>query len=454
MPSRTRTSTNARIQNAVKPKKKQIAPARHWVVTTFSTSMFKAWAKLDLEEGSIRYAVYQLETTNTGRKHVQAYFEFYDRLRPNQIKVRLGDNTLHCEKRKGTRDQARDYCLKDSSSFFHVKYPQWEHHGGRVAGTDPVERGVYGKSQGRRSDLITVYDQIKAGKSEADIFESCPVQYLKYSTGIRRARNLGALKLNGHYCPITVNVIWGDSRAGKTRFVKDKHGAHNVYTPSWNGTKYWFSNYAGEKVLLINEFYGQARTAYMQELLDNYHMMLDGKGTNPISQWTTVYITSNCHPKDWYCQWAKVPCKVEDSFINRIDSVTYMARPVAAGRQRRWEDLPSLMLSPTSALCPDIVPAPVEKVGGPSITPPTSALGTSAAVISPTKPKRSFAPLFARCKIVPAPVSAGTISHIPCDFGSASTLAEPFFVASANGEEITEVRTTQGTSPQAQVPAE
>lgn len=320
----------------------QPAKYRHHVITTHKTKMFKLWQTLDLDDLQIRSATFQLEPTKKGGVHVQAYFEFYVKLRITQVKQRLQDNTLHSEQRKGTRHQARDYCLKDDSPFFAVNYPEWADHGHRIPGTEPVQLGTFRCKQGHRTDLDQVTDAIKDGKSEAEIFEACPSQYIKYSTGIRRARNLkGRSRLN-KYHPITVHVLWGDTRSNKTRTVLDKYGPQNVYTPIYSASaqKFWFNDYDGQKILLINEFYGQARTAIMQQLLDHYRMSVESKGDTVISNWDKIYITSNIHPKDWYNSWANIPDKVQESFIERISTIKFMKSRKKI--KKTWDDIPEV----------------------------------------------------------------------------------------------------------------
>ena len=324
----------------------RLSKFRHHCITTFNTKCYKVWKSLDLSDLQIRCATFQLETTKAGKVHVQGYFEFYDQLRITQVKDRLQDNSLHSEKRKGTRAEARDYCLKDDTPFFRVNYPHWESHGVRIPGTEPVQLGKFQQNQGHRTDLDQVIDAINSNKSEAEIYESCPSQYLKYSTGIRRARNLSRRSTLNEYFPVEVHVIWGDTRSGKTRAVFDKFGPQNVYCPvySQSAGKFWFQDYDGQKVLLINEFYGQARTSIMQQLLDHYRQAIETKGDSTISAWDKIYITSNCHPRDWYSKWENIPQKVQDSFIERITTISFRA---SRKTTKTWDDISDSVVEAT-----------------------------------------------------------------------------------------------------------
>lgn len=345
--------------NKQREPRKRLPQYRHHVITTFNTKCYKAWKDLDLADLKIRYLVYQLEMTAAGKLHVQAYVEFYDAARVSQAKDRLGDNSLHSEKRKGTRTQARDYCMKDGSPYFAVNYPEWATHGGRIIGTDVIQQGAFRSKQGQRTDLDQVTDLIKEEASEIEIFDNCPSQYLKYSTGIRRARALYARKRCNKWKPIDVHVLWGDTRSGKTRKVYDLHGPQNVYIPTYSqsANKFWFDGYDGQSILLINEFYGQTRTSIMQELLDNYRIQVETKGGTTVSNWDTIYITSNCHPREWYSHWESIPFKVEESFIERITTITHLLR--SSFVPKKWEDIKELGDSGGASVLPPPLPYPV-----------------------------------------------------------------------------------------------
>lgn len=364
--------TNVSQSDSTRPlKRERPNKFRHHVITTFVTKNFLVWALLDLADVGIRYASFQLELSPSGRLHLQAYFEFYDALRISQVKARLNDNTLHSEKRKGTREQARDYTMKDDSPWYETNYPEWNEHGGRIPGTTPVTLGAFRSKQGQRTDMDQVTDLIKDGASELDLFESCPSQYLKYSTGIRRARALYARKRCNKYKPIDVHVIYGPTRSGKTRFVYDRHGPQNVYIPTYSASanKFWFDGYDGQKVLLINEFYGQARTSVMQELLDHYRIQVETKGGTTVSNWDHIYITSNCHPDDWYTGWSTIPDAVRDSFCERIKTVTQLKNK--KGKiTKTWSDCPSLIKTKSG--------------GAPSITPTTYVPRTPISTVQKT----------------------------------------------------------------------
>jgi hypothetical protein len=105
---------------------------RHW--------LFTVWVDTDLPGDSwslhhfddcpdLVYGCGQLEEApDTGRLHFQIYTEWSKSLRFSEAAARLNlrKSEYHAEDRKGSRDQARDYCLKlESRSAPPYEYGSW-----------------------------------------------------------------------------------------------------------------------------------------------------------------------------------------------------------------------------------------------------------------------------------------------------------------------------------------
>lgn len=126
-----------------------------------------------------RYMIYQREKCpETGRLHWQGYAEL---LKPAKLagfqKSIHPTEKMHVAARKGTRDQARDYCRKTDS---------------RVA--DPVEQGRWIGGQGDRSDIHAAVEIMKTGGKRA-LAEEMPEMFIKYARGI----DMLCKELRGNY---------------------------------------------------------------------------------------------------------------------------------------------------------------------------------------------------------------------------------------------------------------
>lgn len=226
----------------------------------------------------VRYVVFQLEKGDNGTEHYQGYVEFHVSVRFAAV-VRMIPGA-HWEPRRGTRDQARDYCMKDES---------------RVAG--PYEHGEFSKgSQGHRSDLDDVVDTMSRSHSLGAVIRAHPTAAIRYAKGISLTHRY--LKPRGTRIPPVVNLLYGPTGTGKTRFVMSMP---NVFKKS--GVDMWFDGYDGEPILLIDDFAGaksRMPLSFVLQLLDRYACLLPVKGSFTDNVAVQIFVTTNLHPKTWY----------------------------------------------------------------------------------------------------------------------------------------------------------
>lgn len=94
--------------------KKFESQSRHICATLFRWE--GSPADISFDEDDVRYAVWQLEKCEkTGKEHLQMYIEGTHPFRLPRWKSILGENTAHIEVRRGSRDQARAYCMKEET---------------------------------------------------------------------------------------------------------------------------------------------------------------------------------------------------------------------------------------------------------------------------------------------------------------------------------------------------
>lgn len=231
---------------------------------------------------NVRYAVWQLERCpQTQRPHIQGYIEFNSPLRISAVKRIVGD-AAHLEQRRGTREQAREYCQKEDS---------------RAAG--PWECGDFDTVKpGRRTDLDDVAQLICSGAKLSEIVESHPTQFIKFSKGIQALHTMRSQAGAKHWRNLNVMVYWGEAGSGKTRKAIEE--AEDDFFILDQGERVWFDGYDGEGTLIIDDFYGWIRWGQFLRILDGHPYRCEIKGGFRWAQWTRVVITSNCQPSDWY----------------------------------------------------------------------------------------------------------------------------------------------------------
>ncbi|QMW68952.1 replication-associated protein [Crucivirus-482] len=231
----------------------------------------------------LQYAVWQLEQCpETGRLHIQGYAEFKNQYRFSRAKVLLGGGQVHLEARNGTRDSAREYCRKPES---------------RLAG--PWEFGSFSfGEQGKRSDLLMVAERIQSGISLNLVVNEFPVQYIRYTRGCEALYRRVQQARNRSWREVTCLVYFGASGAGKTRRAIEE-SKQDFYILD-QGERVWFDGYGGESTLIIDDFYGWIKYGMLLRILDGHPYRGEIKGGFIWANWTSVIITSNKPPPEWY----------------------------------------------------------------------------------------------------------------------------------------------------------
>jgi len=226
-----------------------------------------------------RYMIFQEERGTNGTPHYQGYIEFNRSLKFNVVK-KLFKDKAHLEFRRGTRNQAREYCKKEES---------------RTDG--PFEVGDWRRGgQGTRTDLLALADEIQKGANESDIASEYPVMYIKFHNGINKLI-MWSTEVRSE--PPKVILCYGPTGTGKTRYCYATYP--ELYRKPCDTR--WFDGYIGQKVLLLDDFGGRTSKMsllYLLQLLDRYPMLVEAKGKYLHLQSTTIIITTNYHPRLWY----------------------------------------------------------------------------------------------------------------------------------------------------------
>jgi len=277
---------------------------RDWCFTVFSD----ADSPPSFEKAT--YGVAGKETCpETGKFHWQGFAQFKSACTLSAAQKRLDIGEAHMEARKGTPTQAADYCKKD---------------GDFVESGELVDNEKEG--QGKRNDIIALRDAAMEARSVEDLHSNdavvqCYAGHMKFA---HEVMYYAKKKKTATWRDVRCEIYWGDTRTGKTRKVMEMGDVYK-WTPC---EPMWFDGYAGEKILLIDEFYGQVKIANMLEMMEGHQMRLPIKGGFTFAEWDKVYLTSNTDPKDWY---PNVPEAVKKAFMARVGKVTRFSDPFPSG---------------------------------------------------------------------------------------------------------------------------
>jgi len=137
-------------------------------VRNFCFTSFDLDSKINSEFENVVYIIYQHEVSpSTQKRHVQGYCELRNAMSIAAIQKKIFQGVkVHIERRKGTSQQASDYCKKTESAVIGTQFSRGEM-----------------SEQGFRTDLETLVEMASSGSGVMDIV-------LEHPQVIRFVRNI------------------------------------------------------------------------------------------------------------------------------------------------------------------------------------------------------------------------------------------------------------------------
>jgi hypothetical protein len=115
-----------------------------------------------------------------------------------------------------------------------------------------------------------------------------------------------------------VVVLHGPAGTGKSWRVRHEYAQQlgfteaDVFSLNFEGSV-WFDGYAGEKILLIDDFEPKGiKRSYLLRMVDIYPFMGQVKGGHVVAEWDYVFITSNHPYADLFQREIEVPEYLND----------------------------------------------------------------------------------------------------------------------------------------------
>lgn len=247
---------------------------RNYLLTINNPEQTDEELKKYIEElPNLKYCVFQREKGAKGTEHIQMYIEYTNSKKFSTVKNQFPK--AHIENRKGTKKQARDYCMKKQSRI-----------------NEPIEIGTF-VDNGQRTDLEDILNMIKNGATDIDIMDSYPTQYMRYTSSIEKARQKYLDdKFSDIWRDLKVTYIYGSAGTGKSRYIMEKYGYKNVYRVT-EYKKHPFDNYMGQDVIVFEEFRSSLPVQMMLNYLDGYPLQLPARYQHKTACFTKVYFSTN-----------------------------------------------------------------------------------------------------------------------------------------------------------------
>lgn len=268
-----------------RPKMDKTPQIRHWCFTSYEDA-WPAWIP-----DKMVYQVYQIEVCpDSGRFHIQGYVEFKRSVRLNSAKKLIKLPTAHLEPRQGSRQQARNYCMKEESRSLNDD-------------AGPYEYGEWTEGETKRSELHDCIVGIQEGKAWKDLVIENPSCAIRYYRNLHQVwTTFNQVSRDGSQ-PVYNVYIYGDARVGKTRF-SNWLGRRQGFIPYTGYITGWWQDYMGQAWAIYDDFDGQPHmdVSNFKKICDRYPVTVPVKvGSAQYSASVNIF-TSNIPPIDWYAR--------------------------------------------------------------------------------------------------------------------------------------------------------
>lgn len=266
---------------------------------------------------NVEFAVYNLEMGEEGTPHYQGYIELRRHKTLQWMKRRLP--RAHLERRKGSREQAILYCLKDCTTECSETMDSSENN---ILNLPPLFPVLYGTrstweelknacslkislKMNRKEALSQMKMMIDSGSS---ISECADFHFPTWVSSYRGLLAYKTLRSKPRDFKTKVIVCQGPTGTGKSKWCADTFpGAY------WKQKSSWWDGYEDHKVVVVDEFYGWIAFDTCLRLCDRYPMLVETKGGNVNFVAETIVFTTNNLPTSW---WKNIYFK---AFARRVD---------------------------------------------------------------------------------------------------------------------------------------
>ena len=238
---------------------------------------------------------------------------------------KLFDSKANLQRAYGSSAENRIYLLKQG------KWAETEKAETTIEGSFEEWGEMPAERLGRISIESMILERIQDGATNAEILLAFP-HYLRGMRDVEYVRQtLRAQEYRDKWRELENVYIWGNTGVGKTRSIMDKYGYPNVYAV--NNYKHPFDGYAGENVMLFDEFNSQFRMQDMNNYLDGYPLTLPARYSNKQACYDKTFIISNLDLRYQYKSEQTQQPEVWAAFTRRINKVV---RFMADGTRREY----------------------------------------------------------------------------------------------------------------------
>ena len=252
------------------------------------------------------------EIATTGTYHTHIFLYSPSPIRFSTVKGRFP--TAHIEKAFGSAQENRNYVLKSG------KWAEDEKAETAIAGSFLEWGQLPSEKEEKAPQMFRLLENLRDGKSTTEIIDETPGLAFRVRDIDTLRQTLLAERYAAENRTLEVCYLCGTTGTGKTRGIYERHNPRDIYrvTNYRAGRGISFDGYAGQDVLVFEEFYSQIPIEEMLNFLDVYPLSLPARYSDKMACYTKVYLTSNLSLGKQYqdVQWNRP--ETWKAFLRRI----------------------------------------------------------------------------------------------------------------------------------------
>jgi hypothetical protein len=253
--------------------------------------------------GECEYLVYQHERGDSDTPHLQGYFRFKSRRSLRALVTRFARGPargIHLEPRKGTIEQAIEYCTREEKRDILACAQVFE------SGNRPTGRGC-------RTDVRALINSVREGRTYAQLFDEHPEAMVRYARGVQLAR---MVYVRPRREKTIVKWFYGTTGTGKSRAASDEAGDDAYWK---QGGSRWWDGYEGQTNVVIDDYRCDLCPFHqLLRLFDRYPLLLEVKGGSVHFISKVIYVTAPQRPE---VMWRNRTGEDVAQLLRRIEEV-------------------------------------------------------------------------------------------------------------------------------------
>nr|WPR18757.1 MAG: replication polyprotein [Skomarfal virus 50] len=249
---------------------------RNWCFTlnNYSEIEFNKWCQWIT--AYCNFGIIGKEVGEGGTPHLQGYFERKNAVGFSVLKNFCGRSSFRVA--NGSGEDNFNYCSKEDKYWIHGEYKK--------------------KKPGKRTDLITLRDEVMSGLSIDNIALERPDMYHQYGRTLNKLEDLRMRNVYRNFMTLGT-WLWGATGVGKSHIAFDGFtpSTHYVY-PNDGG---WWDGYVQQETVIINDFRGEIPYGFLLQLVDKWPVSVKRRNREPLPFMSRrIIVTSSMRPEDVY----------------------------------------------------------------------------------------------------------------------------------------------------------